>query len=101
MFQTCVKSAVRKKKLSGKRNVAQNAEQLSVITYIGIGFLIFADDVAEQRESRAIMDEAYRIVRVDEPAWEIIGGGINAYNLQQAGKENLTLLSHQTPLIVI
>mgnify|MGYP000024873671 FL=1 len=33
------------------------------------------------------MDEAYQIVYVDEPAWEIIGGGIQDYNSQQAGDD--------------
>jgi len=33
------------------------------------------------------MDEAYQIVYVDDPAWEIIGGGIVEYNTQQAGDD--------------
>jgi GNAT superfamily N-acetyltransferase len=34
-----------------------------------------------------IMDEAYQIVYKEEPAWEIIGGGISHYNEQQAGDD--------------
>ena len=34
------------------------------------------------------MDEDYQIVYVDKPEWDIIGGGINDYNTQQAGAEN-------------
>lgn len=33
------------------------------------------------------MEESYRIAYLDEPAWEIIGGGIQAYNTQQAGDD--------------
>ena len=33
------------------------------------------------------MDEKYQIVYVDEPAWQIIGGGIQDYNAQQAGDD--------------
>lgn len=33
------------------------------------------------------MDEEYQIVYVDAPAWEIIGGGIQDYNTQQAGDD--------------
>ena len=33
------------------------------------------------------MDETYQIVYVDEPAWEIIGGGISRYNTHQAGDD--------------
>lgn len=33
------------------------------------------------------MDEEYQIVYVDNPAWEIIGGGITEYNTQQAGDD--------------
>jgi len=33
------------------------------------------------------MDKAYQIVYVDNPAWEIIGGGISDYNTQQAGDD--------------
>jgi GNAT superfamily N-acetyltransferase len=28
------------------------------------------------------------IVEVDQPAWEIIGGGLTAFNTQQAGEDN-------------
>ena len=38
------------------------------------------------------MTEAYEIVYTDEPAWNIIGGGINEYNEQQAGKQHGKLL---------
>jgi ribosomal protein S18 acetylase RimI-like enzyme len=30
----------------------------------------------------------YEIVEVDQPAWEIIGGGLSAFNTQQAGEDN-------------
>jgi ribosomal protein S18 acetylase RimI-like enzyme len=33
------------------------------------------------------MDEEYQIVYADEPAWDIIGGGINNFNSQQAGDD--------------
>jgi len=33
------------------------------------------------------MEEKYEIVYVDNPAWEIIGGGISDYNTQQAGDD--------------
>jgi GNAT superfamily N-acetyltransferase len=33
------------------------------------------------------MDEEYQIVYADEPAWEVIGGGITDYNAQQAGDD--------------
>jgi len=33
------------------------------------------------------MDEEYQIVYVDEPAWDIVGQGINDYNEQQAGDD--------------
>ncbi|HNZ02363.1 MAG TPA: GNAT family N-acetyltransferase, partial [Anaerolineaceae bacterium] len=29
------------------------------------------------------MNDAYQIVQLDQPAWEIIGGGIQEYNIQQ------------------
>ena len=31
---------------------------------------------------------AISIEYLDEPAWEVIGGGISAYNIQQAGQDN-------------
>jgi len=34
-----------------------------------------------------IMDEEYQIVYIDQPPWEIIGGGIAEYNTQQAGDD--------------
>jgi GNAT superfamily N-acetyltransferase len=34
------------------------------------------------------MDEDYQIVYADEPAWEVIGGGITGYNTQQAGDDH-------------
>ena len=34
------------------------------------------------------MDEEYQIVSVDQPEWDIIGGGINAYNTRHAGDEH-------------
>ena len=34
-----------------------------------------------------IMDEKYQIVYIDQPPWEIIGGGIADYNTQQAGDD--------------
>ena len=34
-----------------------------------------------------IMDEKYQIVYIDQPPWEIIGGGIAEYNTQQAGDD--------------
>ncbi len=34
------------------------------------------------------MDEEYQIMYVDQPAWEIIGGGISEFNTQQAGDDN-------------
>ncbi len=33
------------------------------------------------------MEEAYQIMATDQPAWETIGGGIGAYNEQQAGSD--------------
>ena len=33
------------------------------------------------------MDEEYQIVYIDQPPWEIIGGGIADYNTQQAGDD--------------
>ena len=33
------------------------------------------------------MDEEYQIVYADEPAWDIIGGGINDFNTQQTGDD--------------
>ena len=38
------------------------------------------------------MTEAYEIVYANEPPWNIIGGGINDYNEQQAGKQHGKLL---------
>ena len=32
------------------------------------------------------MSDNYQIEAVDQPAWAIIGGGISAYNKQQAGR---------------
>jgi GNAT superfamily N-acetyltransferase len=34
------------------------------------------------------MTEELRIARQEEPPWNIIGGGINNYNAQQAGDDN-------------
>jgi GNAT superfamily N-acetyltransferase len=34
------------------------------------------------------MNEDYSIVKVDEPEWGIIGGGISRYNKQQAGEQD-------------
>ena len=34
------------------------------------------------------MDEEYQIVSVDQPEWDIIGGGINAFNTRHAGDEH-------------
>lgn len=34
------------------------------------------------------MDEVYQIVYLDQPAWEIIGGGINDFNTEQAGDDH-------------
>jgi GNAT superfamily N-acetyltransferase len=34
------------------------------------------------------MKNGYEIVEVDQPAWEIIGGGLTAFNTQQAGEDN-------------
>jgi ribosomal protein S18 acetylase RimI-like enzyme len=34
------------------------------------------------------MDEEYRIAALDQPEWGVIGGGISAYNTQQAGDDN-------------
>ena len=34
------------------------------------------------------MQEEYQIVAKDEPEWEIIGGGINAFNQQQGGEDH-------------
>lgn len=33
------------------------------------------------------MNEDYRIIYIDQPAWDIIGGGISRYNTQQAGED--------------
>ena len=45
------------------------------------------------------MDEDFKIVSTEEPAWGIIGGGISAYNDQQGGESNSKLLCFvlQTP----
>jgi GNAT superfamily N-acetyltransferase len=32
------------------------------------------------------MDEDYRISYMEKPAWEVIGGGLRDYNIQQAGE---------------
>jgi ribosomal protein S18 acetylase RimI-like enzyme len=40
------------------------------------------------------MKETYKIVYSEEPAWGIIGGGINEYNDQQAGESNGKLLCY-------
>lgn len=34
------------------------------------------------------MDGEYSIEKIDQPAWEIIGGGISAFNQQQAGEDH-------------
>jgi GNAT superfamily N-acetyltransferase len=34
------------------------------------------------------MDEEYQIIRLEEPAWDIIGPAINNYNRQQAGDDH-------------
>ena len=34
------------------------------------------------------MTEEYTIAQADKPAWEIVGGGISRYNVQQAGDDN-------------
>ena len=33
------------------------------------------------------MNQEYQIAKVDKPEWEIIGGGIQQYNIQQAGDD--------------
>jgi len=33
------------------------------------------------------MAEEYQIVKLDDPAWEVIGQGITEYNTQQAGED--------------
>ncbi len=38
------------------------------------------------------MNEDYQIIAADEPPWDIIGGGINAYNNAQAGEQHGKLL---------
>lgn len=38
------------------------------------------------------MDEAYSVVYADEPAWDVIGGGINEYNKQHGGEEKFQRL---------
>ena len=38
------------------------------------------------------MDEEFKIVYTDTPAWEIIGGGITNFNRQQAGDDSEKLL---------
>jgi GNAT superfamily N-acetyltransferase len=40
------------------------------------------------------MDEEFRIVSVDEPAWSVIGGGISEYNRQQAGEDDAQTLCY-------
>ena len=40
------------------------------------------------------MKEVYKIVYSEEPAWGIIGGGINEYNDQQAGESNGKMLCY-------
>ena len=34
------------------------------------------------------MKLGYEIIEVDQPAWEVIGGGLTAFNKQQAGDDN-------------
>ena len=34
------------------------------------------------------MDQEFKIVYMEKPEWEIIGGGINAFNQQQGGEDN-------------
>ncbi|MEA3327614.1 MAG: GNAT family N-acetyltransferase [Chloroflexota bacterium] len=34
------------------------------------------------------MAAPYQIVKLDDPAWEVIGQGITEYNTQQAGEDN-------------
>lgn len=41
------------------------------------------------------MNKDYQITYVDEPAWEIIGSGLRAYNTQKAGPE------HSKPLCYV
>ena len=45
------------------------------------------------------MDQECQIVYADEPKWEIIGPGIQAYNIQQAGEDDAQTLCFvlQTP----
>ena len=38
------------------------------------------------------MAQEYQIVPLDEPAWEIIGPGINEYNTEQAGDDSSQML---------
>jgi GNAT superfamily N-acetyltransferase len=38
------------------------------------------------------MDKEYKIVKVDQPEWGVIGGGISTYNEQQAGEDKGQLL---------
>ena len=40
------------------------------------------------------MDKEYKIVYVDEPEWGVIGGGIRAYNTEQAGDDNYQSLCY-------
>lgn len=34
------------------------------------------------------MKEEFEIVYLEKPEWEVIGGGISAFNRQQAGEDN-------------
>ena len=34
------------------------------------------------------LEESYQIVYTDQPEWDVIGGGINDFNAQQAGDDN-------------
>jgi GNAT superfamily N-acetyltransferase len=40
------------------------------------------------------MDEDYRISYMEKPAWELIGGGLRDYNIQQAGEGHEKLLCY-------
>jgi len=40
------------------------------------------------------MSKPLTIERMEEPAWDVIGGGINDYNTQQAGPENSHMICY-------
>lgn len=44
-------------------------------------------DHAKERKRTQLMDEEYRIVRAERPAWDVIGPAIGEYNTRAAGDD--------------